>query len=503
MKIIDLAICINNNDPQGLGRIRCIKYSSYTSEYERAFKYKEWDDNDLFTANPFLPNNINFIPEVGQSVKIINYDPDKETVNVEYIAGPFTTRHDYNSQIYSEQIEKTTYGAATKKNKDVIDKNGEYINPKSKGAFAKHTDYGVYGKSGSDIIFTEDGIQMRGGKLKTKESSKNKEKVDMLYQPIMSNKIATLSLKKFPYVMEFKDEPRTINVLPASKLNYIVEYSIDSFTGSEINIDFFVYHITKTYGDSYKTNNPLLNEVPFIDGHYKLINLDDSLTGATISKTATSINGVATVIRDVLSTLHYKNLNEFNVRYPKSDLHPFYFRPTIECNERTLNTTTEDNNRNLIFKGVTINNISGPKNGLAFNINQLLPKNTTLVINDKILKVNKNKIEQTFSSLKSDKIYLLSTDPKNVTKTPINFETLNKYEITQDEYLNEIDPHTFSTVRGEVLLQLLKKMYEVLLTHCHNLNSPYVKNGFDAHTELENLFKTIDDDILNKCIKIN
>ena len=55
MKLIDIGICIDNNDPKGLGRIRCIRYSSYTGEVEKALDYNPWDDKDLFTASPFLP----------------------------------------------------------------------------------------------------------------------------------------------------------------------------------------------------------------------------------------------------------------------------------------------------------------------------------------------------------------------------------------------------------------------------------------------------------------
>ena len=135
MKIIDIAVCIDNMDPENLGRIRCIRYSSYTGQVERAMNYEAWDDKDLFTALPFLPNNINFIPEIGQTVKIINYNTDKESSNTEYIAGPFTTRHDFNSQTHSVQIERTTYGNAAKHGKKIIDANGNFTDEKSRGVF--------------------------------------------------------------------------------------------------------------------------------------------------------------------------------------------------------------------------------------------------------------------------------------------------------------------------------------------------------------------------------
>ena len=123
MKLIDIGICVDNIDPKGVGRIRLNRYSSLKGAVDGSIKFKEWDDKDPFIALPFLPTNINFIPEIGQTVKVLNYNSEKETVNMEYIAGPFTTMHDFNSQTHSKQIENTTYGNAVKHTKEVINKN--------------------------------------------------------------------------------------------------------------------------------------------------------------------------------------------------------------------------------------------------------------------------------------------------------------------------------------------------------------------------------------------
>jgi len=127
MKIIDIAICVDNIDPKGMGRIRCVRYNDYVGEKENSTKYEKWSQNDPFIASPFLPNNINFVPENGQSVKLLNYNTDNENINLEYIAGPFTTQYDFNGQTFSQQIENTTYGVATKHRGDVKKSSGEFI----------------------------------------------------------------------------------------------------------------------------------------------------------------------------------------------------------------------------------------------------------------------------------------------------------------------------------------------------------------------------------------
>jgi hypothetical protein len=84
-----------------------------------------------------------------------------------------------------------------------------------------------------------------------------------------------------------------------------------------------------------------------------------------------------------------------------------------------------------------------------------------------------------------------------------NFNVLNKYEYTQEDYLKLIDVNTFSLVRGENLYNFLVSFYVVFQNHIHNVNEPYAKLGFDSHEKMEQLFKTLKNDILNPSIRIN
>ena len=173
MKIISLAICVDNNDPKALGRIRCEPIDESISGIENITEYEPWSENDSFIALPFLPNNINFIPEKNQTVKIIRYNEEKTTVNQEYIAGPFTTRYDFNLQTFSQQIGPTTYGTSVKKKSDLITNDKGELPPDCKDTLHRYQDYAIDGKYGSDLVFTEGGIVLRGGKLLAKESKQN------------------------------------------------------------------------------------------------------------------------------------------------------------------------------------------------------------------------------------------------------------------------------------------------------------------------------------------
>jgi hypothetical protein len=121
------------------------------------------------------------------------------------------------------------------------------------------------------------------------------------------------------------------------------------------------------------------------------------------------------------------------------------------------------------------------------------------------IKLDPNSPEQTFGTVMSDKIYFLSTDlGTNESNNPIAFFDLNQYDLSQQDYIKNIDPKTFSTVRGENLLKLLSKMIEVIFTHRHNPLMPIVgQYDYSEGNQLKELFKTIENDILNKSIRIN
>jgi hypothetical protein len=506
MKIIDLAICVNNIDPKGIGRIRCVRYNDYVGEKEKAMDYVEWGDRDPFIANPFLPSNINMIPEVGQSVKIINYSTDKETVNQEYIAGPFTTMFDYNSQTFSQQIEQTSYGVAVKHKEDIREKTGEYKG-KSKNVFAKESDFGLYGKYGSDIIFTENGIQFRGGKLLSKDAASPTNRKKMISLPILADKSAKLFLKKFPKKGELKKNKKQVRKTETKDLKYIVEYDVDSLTSPTL-VKFFVYQVVKTFGQTFKTNF-FTESSPLILPSLKLINSDNTLTTPTFTSSVTSIDSAYKEIRDKIFTLHDKNLKEIDKTYSDEDLHPFYFRPSESFNNRVPSNSTESENKIKIYNKVKISTV-GPGSGLMWSVTSVKPPVKISEIIEDVLKIKKDSQEQSFSALLSDRVFFLSTDankgnpPCSNCPDSIDFNSLDQYELSQDDYLKIIEPSTYSTVRGENLLRLLRQIIVVLFTHKHNINKPIESQPDDAEGQiLKDLLKTVETDILNKSIRIN
>ena len=499
MKSVDLGICEDNNDPKGLGRIRYKIYSDNVAAKEKSVTYDKWDDRDPFIAMPFLPNNINFVPEVGQAVKVIYYDLSKDTVNQEYIAGPFTTMFDYNSQSFSQQIENTTYGVVVKHADDVLTSDGQYRNVKSKGVFAKKTDFAIYGKYGSDVLFTENGLVLRGGKLLSKNAASSTNRQKMIFHPIMSNKSSNLYLKKFPKKMTLTTvNLDTIN-FEKSLLNTIIEYTVNDLL-SPTSISIFVYKVNKPYGDLYMSNNFTSNTELNLQ-YLTLINKDNTTTTPTFIRSVSSINDVYKEIRYVLYTIHENGLSGIDPLYDNNDLHPLYFRPTQELLNYSTTDNTKLSNIQTIFSEVKLRDI-GPTDGLLWSIIQTKPKQTKTTQSTKVTSIDRNSSEQALGALITDKFFLLSSETNNTDKT-INFDDLNNYELTQEDYVEKIEPNTYSMVRGENLLEFISAMIDVLTSHIHNINKPYAKDGYPQHKRLMELYEKIQNDVLNNSLRIN
>lgn len=503
MKIIDVAVCTNNRDPKGIGRIRYRPVGQYLTEIAGGMDYNEWDEKDPLIAIPFLPAHINIIPKEGQSVKLIQYDTDKDNQNVEYVSGPYTSPHDYESQSYTTQHQDTTYGGViVSKLPDLKDKAGNYIDRKSYGSQSSLDDTGLYGNYGSDIIFTKNGMMLRGGKLINKEVPNEKFRKRLSEVPLMSEKMSRLSLKKFPRTMRVNEEKIIVTRISVNKIKHIVEYTIDDLE-NPTKVDVFVYKVLDTYGPAFDTN--YFSNTTQVDltnpSKVKLINTDGTLTGATATITVDSIKTGYIETREILHIIHNESLKKLSTLYSEDDVHPFYFRPTNELLSRDTTNNTQKSNRKNFIENVQVRGV-GKGNGLIFSKLFATPPPLVAVKKIKVLRPLDNRGEQTFSNLVSDKMYFVSTSVNKGPYKSVDFTKIDNYEFTQEDYLMEIEPCTYATVRGEVLIEILKKMHEFMVGHVHNWAEPGHMTT-EKMSVLADLIESMNNDLINQSIRIN
>lgn len=501
MKIIDIGICVNNVDPKALGRVRYRPYGMFVSEIENGIKYNEWDELDPFIALPFLPIHINVIPQIQQSIKLIKYDTDKDVQNVEYVGGPYSSPHDIQNQTFLSQHKDTTYGGVIVKNiKDIRDANGKFNSPTSPGAIMDNKDTGFRGNYGADFIFTENGAQIRGGMLISKQGSKNSTILDY---PQLAKKMGRFSLKKFPKTLQSIKESVVSSVVSVSRLKYIIEYEIDSLT-TPTQLKLYAYKVVGGYGVQFNTD--VFGENSVFDytntSLVKLINTGNTLNGTT---TTIALDGTIPSsyieLREMLHLIDTEDLTSVDGSYPNEDIHPFYFRPTPAF-RMAKGTGVEVTNKNTFLTKIQVRNKIGGS-GLIFSRQSTNPPiigNQKLV--DNAVEV-KGAGEQSFSNLSADKIFIISTSTNiSANVKGINFNELDDYELTQEDYISKIEPNTYAMVRGENLLNFITAIKNFLDSHIHNINEPPVQTD-PNWVKLNELFETLRNDLLNDSIRIN
>ena len=495
MRIIEVGMCVDNVDPKGIGRIRYRPKGQFQSEIENSVSYEKWDKNDPFILIPFLPLHINIIPQLGQGLKIIKYDTEKAVLNMEYIAGPYTSPHDLENQTFTQQHRDTTYGGAIVKDlKDIVDSSGKFKNKLSEGSIIKIGDVGFRGNYGSDMIFTKNGVQLRGGLLIDKQNY-DSNVVDNF--PLLSNKMGRFTLKKFKDTKIFVDEKETTSTITTDKLNYIIEYSV-------VNnyVYFYIYQTNGVYGTVFNTDvfnsSTNINDVN-IRKYLTLINNENDTTSPTI-KIGLNTIPPEVIIRHFIFNFNSRDfdLKDYGIINPNKTLtpykHPFFFKPTDSYKVNNINI-------NIINK-VQFKTRVG--HGLVFTENDVEPNAVEKTTTTKKLKTVPNSSEQSFSSLSSDKIYLTSTAPNGTDKiNKINFNVLDKYELTQEDYLKNIEPNTYALVRGDILLETLRAFQDMFNGHIHQINKPPIIGSDPNRQKFDKLMLTIEDELLNKSIRIN
>jgi hypothetical protein len=496
MKIIDIGICIDNKDPRGFGRIRARNSEELDSTRANAVPYKDqWSKDDPFVYSPFLPNHINVIPQEQQAVKIVRYDDSKGLQNQEYIAGPFTTPHNFNYQNELSQLTETSLGQRGEKTPAIKSFTGDkkiyddgYLRPESVGSLPKIEDVSLNGNYGSDVILTEHGVQLRAGILIHKNNATKKQKEDLELYPMYSQKHAKLSLKKFPSTKKLDKQVIEETTIPSIDIKHVFEYDVDSLT-APTTITYSIYRIERNEGDKYKSdvfniNTELNNETSKLI-HTETVSLSSGTNDAKLQEAYIQI-------RDFISKLDTDKLIDTVPGLNDEYAHPFYFRP-----KNTLRAKPNSNSflQNIVHLDKT--------NGFGFLYSQSSPD--VQPVTKKVERPHLKKIsevDQSFAALTADKILYLSTSSLPADGKQIDFRALDKYEYSEEDYVMRIMPNTFSSVRGEKLIEILELITLILLNHVHGIVTPpkYSQSVID---ELRKLISRAKLDMINSSIRIN
>ena len=256
--IIYFGVCFDNKDPLGAARIRAInditveagqgkQYGDAVEKIERQDKkaiakkqYKAWErGKDPYLHNPFLPLHLNVIPNKGEAIKILYYDPENNQQNAEYI-GPLTSTPDkLSGEEYRSGRQHTSMGDRVKGAPSVMD------SADSVGVFPNSDDIAIQGRVNTDIVLgmssklpqpqtgpqpetrEDDEIAIKPYPQILLRSSKFKENIDVPSQPGFNDKMTFFQLSTFPSTLTIEEEEGTETKKEDAPLSILIEYDVN------------------------------------------------------------------------------------------------------------------------------------------------------------------------------------------------------------------------------------------------------------------------------------
>jgi hypothetical protein len=519
----------NNIDPNLLERIRVVpeheKFLEIIGSYKDRTDSKgsllnnNLDDirDDLFFTNddpfvffPFLPLNVNVIPEINDGVLII-YSNSIENVGRKrqfYIKSPISTITAMKAEDSNQTRGILGTSPNVKAGKPLRNIDG-YFNSSTKGVMAEVEDVGLYSKGRSDIILKDTEVILRA--RKTKELKNNES-------PIVNKNRSFLQLSDF----EFKTSKNPVkNVITEELVNqqivklveYEIDYGFDTENGpysGNINIYNIPGRNSKTTTVSFKSDTVIEDYTSFFPYFvHEFVNV------ITIETVSFIINSILKGLNNGEIDFEYSSIvdgQEQKVRvYQKilDNRFPFYYRLSLPSQNLSLNGTSNQRKTiNALSSRVVFpqSRKENPGAGLISKKNyfgQLLK--TSL---QKIQSLNKEITEQSYGILGSDKVFLISRTSQIPDKPSIVVDDEDVYGISELKLATNYMEATEGMVRGESLKKLLSLMVRFLLNHEHLYHRypPYettTETSPITSQQLLSEFNLYDQKVINQNIRIN
>jgi len=491
---------IDNQDPQMLGRIRCIpeqinEQDLQNSVYNFNPKKDKWTEKDPFVYLPFLPYFIYQVPKPDEYVQLLYSDPtDPLNTSRYYVQGPFSSP----TTIYKENLSSAktflNSGIRNKRYKALKNQDGEIENPNTAGVYPEPGDNALLGRYNTDVITKDGEILFRAGQHKPFVNGQI---------PVANTERAFLQLSIFDETIQTAPRESQIKLIPQDKdITRLIEYTIinpenmySALTGNVI-----IYNITP---DKSNSGNTLAGNItPTSDlESYKSIQKILPFSNLSLGQVAEFINGVLQQVME----------GRLSDGTPIINQYPFYYRSSTSLFSQIMDsdlTTAPEVLMNLLTLFPLIKPtdyiISNSGNGLIYDKkgSTTVPKTPKRESYTPKRIIGKN---NTVAIMGAKQLYFLSHDTINPTRGKIQLDG-TVYGIDQNRLVDEIQPKTSSFVRGEELLQLLSKIIEVLTTHVHPYPglppNPVTVSG----AQLDALIKELNDagqKILNKNIRLN
>lgn len=515
-QILFPGIVLDDKDPMMLGRIRVMPETEvYRDIIASVPNWNEerdkWTSKDPLIFLPLLPFYINQVPKKDEYVHIIYMNKKFVFQNQFYIQGPFSSPMLTPFENAQGAKKFLATGDRVRQGLSIKNQNNTYRKKDSYGVFPEPGDNAILGRGSSDLVLKKDEVLLRAGKTKELVSTK---------LPVGNELRSFLQLSYFRQTKVLGKTERFIR--PTEIVKVVKKMIIWDVT----NLD----NAQNTFNGSVGLYNVIPSE-KVNTSNFKSETITKITEGTNytflcgVSFLAKSFDDCVTIINKFIQGV-FKGYIESSVEYPLlpaspgvTDQFPFIVTPskqTYETGNLFTSATTVDDVAELtnyirFFKKIKVTEgkiqsgfflVSSNSNGKPI----LGPG-----IGVKIQNATPSSFEQnpiTYGVLGAQRVYLLSQDSTGPKGQISLRQTL--YGIPQDKFIGtekSIESQTYPTVRGDQLMELLRKIFSFIKGHVHPESTmPPVRvssgNGQTAD-EIDQILADAENNILNQNIRIN
>jgi len=522
----------NNIDPELLERVRIVPEQEKFLEIigslkdrtdsKGSFLNENQDDirEDLFFSSddpfvffPFLPLNLNVIPEINDGALLIYFNSIQNIGRKRqfYIKSPISTITAMKAEDSNQT--KGILGSLpnVKAGKPLRNVDG-FFNTSTKGVMAEVNDFGIYSKGRSDIILKDTEVILRA--KKTLELKNN-------VTPVVNKNRSFLQLSDFEYKTTKNPTQKIISrQLVDQQIVKLVEYEIDFGFDTENGPYFGNVNIYNLPGRNSETTTSVFKSDTILEDYSSFFPYFTHYFSDVYS-----LDTVAFIINSILKGL---NEGEINFQYEKilggpegtptnvtvyqkilDNRFPFYYRLSLPSQKLLSNGNTNQQKTIQSLSSRVIFPISrreNPGSGLISKKNYFGQLFQTSL--QQIQTLNKEVTEQSYAVLGSDKVYLISKSSQIPGKPSITVDDDDVYGISEGKLSTNYLEATEGMVRGESLKKLLSLIVRFLLNHQHLYNRlpPYETTTETSPISSQQLleeFNLYDQKVINQNIRIN
>lgn len=528
-QIIFPGVVLDNEDPMMLGRLRIVpETKNYQDIIGSITDWNEtkdpWTSKDPVLFLPLLPFSLNITPLKNELVHLIYQNKSFPLQNQFYLPGPISSPMTSAFEFYQGSKKYLSSGDLIKEGIALKNRDNTYKKKESEGIFPEPKDNSILGRGTADIIIKENDVLIRAGKVKTLQKN---------VLPVGNTNRSFLQLSRFTQKKEELDSETQIRLI--TEVAVVKKMVIWNIFNLENNQDLFtgnvgLYNIIPS--EKVNTKNFKISTIKSLTPGTDYSNALEMIEfkAKPLNECTSIINQFINGIISGFADYPYPVNNKKNAS--PENLYPLVVTPSkLTYETGTKFNALDDLNPTAAVKDTTeIVNFGKflikitPKNNLLkrgfFKIFGI--KNSLPVLNaptkPKIDTINRFKYsateDVTYATLGAQKLYLLSHDSEGPKGKITLFNTL--YGIPQDMFVggfgksgskDSIYGKTYPMVRGDKLIELLRKVVEFLAGHVHPFSTipptPISTGSGQSINEIFQLLADAENTILNENIRLN